>query len=328
MQSRSDSNIKGIDVSNHQGAIDFRAVKDSGIEIVYMKATEGATYKDPWLHTNYGGAKVNGLKVGFYHFFRAKDEAHAKAQAKFFAECIAGLEADCRHALDIETAEGKDPATLSYLAKVFLEEVKNLTGKEVVLYTYTHFAQNSLDSSLSGYPLWIAQYGAYAPANSDIWNDWIGFQYTNSGSVAGVNGRVDMNEFTPEIYIKSAYDVPVDFDEATYLELNPDVADAIKQGLYGLKSGAQHYATAGKSEGRAYKIEKPKRYYVRTEKFFGPTFQIINVVNSCPVRDRLYANIPAANTIYFETQYLTIEQCVDTVEGLAQIGIIAELVEE
>jgi len=60
--------IKGIDVSNWSGSIDFRAVKDSGVEVVYIQATEGTFYTDPYLQEFYREAKDNDLKVGFYHF--------------------------------------------------------------------------------------------------------------------------------------------------------------------------------------------------------------------------------------------------------------------
>ena len=59
------ANYKGIDVSKWQGDIDFTKVKKSGIEIVYIKATEGNYYLDPYLKQNYNGATTNGLKIGF-----------------------------------------------------------------------------------------------------------------------------------------------------------------------------------------------------------------------------------------------------------------------
>ncbi|WP_276328024.1 GH25 family lysozyme, partial [Clostridium beijerinckii] len=60
--------MKGIDVSNHNGSINFGRVKDSGIEAVYIKATEGTTFKDRCLEVNYSNAHCEGLKTGFYHF--------------------------------------------------------------------------------------------------------------------------------------------------------------------------------------------------------------------------------------------------------------------
>ena len=64
----SSANYEGLDVSNWQGDIDYAQVKAAGIEVVYIKASEGTTYKDPYFERNYANAKANGLKVGFYHF--------------------------------------------------------------------------------------------------------------------------------------------------------------------------------------------------------------------------------------------------------------------
>ena len=62
---------EGIDVSDWQGYIDYKQVRDSGIEIVYIKSSQGSNIKDPYFDINYENAKANGLKVGFYHFLTA-----------------------------------------------------------------------------------------------------------------------------------------------------------------------------------------------------------------------------------------------------------------
>ncbi|WP_300347553.1 GH25 family lysozyme [Clostridium sp.] len=202
MQSRSNNNLKGIDISNWKGNVDFSKVKNAGIEIVYAKATEANYYKDKYAKRNYEGAKANGLKVGFYHFFRANKDA--KEQARFFIGYLNEIGAtnyDCKLALDIETTEGKGKSELTSMCIEFLEEVKRLTRKDVVVYTYTSFANNNLDTRLSNYPVWIAHYGINTPGNNPIWSSWIGFQYSNKGSVSGVSGDCDMNEFTEEILL-------------------------------------------------------------------------------------------------------------------------------
>ncbi len=75
MQSRNNSNLKGIDVSNWKGDINFQGVKNDGVEVVYMKATEANYYKNKYAKQNYNGVKEQGLNVGFYHFFRANKGA-------------------------------------------------------------------------------------------------------------------------------------------------------------------------------------------------------------------------------------------------------------
>ena len=204
MQSRNNNNLKGIDVSNWKGNINFKSVKNDGVEVVYIKATEGNYFKDKYAKQNYNRAKEQGLKVGFYHFFRANK--NAKGQANYFIDYlneIGAVNYDCKLALDIETTEGVGVRDLTSMCIDFLEEVKRLTGKEVVVYTYTSFANNNLDSRLSSYPVWIAHYGVNTPGANNIWSEWVGFQYSENGNVAGVSGGCDMNEFTNGIFIDS-----------------------------------------------------------------------------------------------------------------------------
>lgn len=210
MQSRNKKNLTGIDISNWQGNVNMAAVKNAGIEVVYCKATESNFFKDAYAKANYCNAKAQGLKVGFYHFFRG--DTNAKEQANFFINFLREIGADnydCKLALDIETAEGVSKYNLTTMCIDFLEEVKRLTGKEVVVYTYTSFANSNLDNRLSKYPLWIAHYGVNTPGYNPIWSSWVGFQYTSDGNIAGLSGRIDMNEFTPEIFLSGDDNKPV-----------------------------------------------------------------------------------------------------------------------
>ena len=84
----SETQYQGIDVSDWQGYIDYSRVKASGIDIVYIKTSQGSTIKDPYFDINYENAKANGLKVGFYHFLTATTTAEAEQQAQFFASVI------------------------------------------------------------------------------------------------------------------------------------------------------------------------------------------------------------------------------------------------
>ena len=77
---------QGIDVSSWQGNINFAQVKNAGIDIVYIKSSEGVSYIDPYFERNYQNAKANGLKVGFYHYVTARTVEEARNQANFFAK--------------------------------------------------------------------------------------------------------------------------------------------------------------------------------------------------------------------------------------------------
>lgn len=202
MKSKFEGIFKGIDISNWQKNVDMKKVKSDGVEIVYCKATESDYFKDSYAKQNYENAKNNGLKVGFYHFFRG--DTDAIIQAKYFINYLKEIEAinyDLKLCLDIESTDGKDKETLTSMCIDFLEEVKRLTGKEVVVYTYTSFANKNLDNRLSKYPLWIAHYDVDTPGWNHIWDDWIGFQYTSSGKISGVNYNCDVNSFTEDIIL-------------------------------------------------------------------------------------------------------------------------------
>ncbi len=83
----SDPRYQGIDVSNWQGYIDYAQVRNSGIEIVYIKASQGSNIKDAYFDINYENAKANGLKVGFYHFLTATNTRRSGARSKIFCIC-------------------------------------------------------------------------------------------------------------------------------------------------------------------------------------------------------------------------------------------------
>lgn len=77
----SDPQYRGIDVSNWQGYIDYRQVAESGIEVVYIKSSQGSNIKDAYFDINYENAKANGLKVGFYHFLTATNTRRSRARS-------------------------------------------------------------------------------------------------------------------------------------------------------------------------------------------------------------------------------------------------------
>lgn len=83
----SNPQYQGIDVSDWQGYIDYGQVRASGIEVVYIKASQGSSIKDPYFDINYENAKANGLKVGFYHFLTATNTRRSTATSSIFCFC-------------------------------------------------------------------------------------------------------------------------------------------------------------------------------------------------------------------------------------------------
>ena len=200
---------QGIDVSSWQKTVDYAKVRADGIDIVYMKASEGRTYRDPYFQTNYQNAKANGLKVGFYHFLRATNVSQARQEAEFFASVIQGLEPDCRLAMDFETFGNLTTSEINQIGLTFLKRVEELTGKKMVVYSNTYTARTIWSQEIaSQYPLWVAQYGPENPSDNGKWNSWIGFQYTDKGRVNGINGYVDRDYFTEDILLESVTEIP------------------------------------------------------------------------------------------------------------------------
>ncbi len=199
MQSISFGKYKGIDISSWQGDVNFKEVKENGIEIVYIKGTEGSHYLNPRADEYYLKAKSNDILIGFYHFFRPKVDA--KIQANFFSSYVKKKDFNCKLALDIEVTDGCNTDELSKNCITFLEEVKSLTGKEVVVYTYTSFAKTSLTKELGRYPLWVANYDVEKPEENAIWNEWVGFQYSESGNIQGIRTYCPLDVFTEEILL-------------------------------------------------------------------------------------------------------------------------------
>ena len=200
---------RGIDISNWQGSINFSEVKNSGIEIVYIEATEGNFYTDPYLQEFYDGASNNGLLIGFYHFF--SPSVSASEQARYFTNAISGMTSDCR--LVLEESGGYGAAELSIIANEFLESVEANSGLKVALYTYASFANNNIAPGygLDKYPLWIAEYGSSSPESNPIWgSSYAGWQYSDTGYVPGVNGNCDLDTFNSAILLDSKVSIPGD----------------------------------------------------------------------------------------------------------------------
>ena len=206
----SSSNIyDGIDVSGWQGNIDYSEVASSGIEIVYMKASEGTSFVDPYFNQNYTNAKANGLKVGFYHYLTARSNSEAVAEANFFVSTISGMTPDCRLAMDFESFGNLSAEEINEIGLTFMQTVESLSGKEMVIYSDTSNASNIFGGGLTNYPLWVAQYEVEEPTPNGNWDSWVGWQYTDAGEISGINGYVDRDRFTDGILLNENSEVPL-----------------------------------------------------------------------------------------------------------------------
>lgn len=209
---RQERRIEGIDVSHWEGDIDFQEVKRAGIRFVYMKASEGVSYIDPDFERNYREARKARLKIGFYHYVTAGSEEEARAQARHFADVIWGKVYHGCPVMDFESFDSLTKDQINDISTAFLQELREVTGKRVAIYSDANNATNTFDARLAVYPLWIADYGVARPDMRNHWKRWAGWQYTDAGRVEGIRGRVDRNYFTEEM-LTSRKSVLSDEDE-------------------------------------------------------------------------------------------------------------------
>ena len=200
IKSKEDENVssyKGIDISSYQGYnIDFSAVRNSGIEICIVKATESTMYTNMYFDSQASGALNAGLKVGFYHFFRGQ----GIAEADYFCSVINRYKdrMTIKPVIDVEVPV----ADINNQVLLFINRVKQVLGLDCVIYSGAYFAGDNLtDINLLNYGLWVAYYYVSTPTLRGIWNGFVGHQYSDQGIISGINGYVDLNNFYDGMFI-------------------------------------------------------------------------------------------------------------------------------
>lgn len=192
---------QAIDVSNHNGVINWDKVKASGVVQAWTKATEGLTFLDAYLQSNLSGMRGVGVADGTYHFARPA-VGNAQRQADWYVDSVlkAGGFGVLAPVLDIEVTGGLTKTQLTDWMTTWLQRVESRTGRVPVIYTYTSFGDESFDSTeFSRYPLWIANYGVPRTALPPGWSNWTYWQYTDKGHVDGIVGDVDMDYISGEV---------------------------------------------------------------------------------------------------------------------------------
>lgn len=195
--------MQGLDVSFYQKSnIDWKKVKTSGNEFVYIKASEGIGRVEPFAHIQAEEAQEANIKVGYYHFSHI-DIDKAVDEANFFLRVLSNLpKSDLIPVLDIETNKSNlSSSVVTQWCNDFIIQVKT-RFPDVMLYTYTSFFDSTLiGKKLITDKLWIAQYGnniePKLPIGITKCNIW---QYSQTGKVDGIGGNVDVNK---------AFDLPL-----------------------------------------------------------------------------------------------------------------------
>ena len=191
----------GIDVSHHQGAIDWQAVADSGVEFVFIRLgyrgiSGGALHMDDYAAENLKGAREAGIQLGAYFYSQAVSVEEARQEAAFALKILGETELELPLVFDWEQEKRTENVPVDVLtdsAIAFCEAVKQ-AGYQPMIYFNSYQAENLMDMTrLEQYPWWLAMYDVNAefPCRMDFW------QYSCTGSVPGIAGDVDLNLLFP-----------------------------------------------------------------------------------------------------------------------------------
>jgi len=194
--------VHGIDVSKHQGQIDWKRVSrmeknDIRISFAFIKATEGITRQDNQFDRNWEQSAKNGLMRGAYHFYYPSRDAGK--QADNFIKMVKLGSGDLPPVVDIEYSNGKSKKKICDDLKVFLNRLEKKYGVKPVIYTNIHFYSTNLEGSFDSYPLWIAGYFEHDRFHNEFKTPWHFWQHSENGRVDGIRGSVDFNVFNGDI---------------------------------------------------------------------------------------------------------------------------------
>jgi uncharacterized protein (TIGR03382 family) len=188
--------VKGIDVSYYQGTIDWKAVAGDGVEYAFIRVSDGTTTIDPKFETYWAASRANGILHGAYQFFRPNQDPIA--QANILLDKI-GTPApdDLPPVIDVEATGSLAPAEVAAKVKQWVDHVTAALGRAPIIYTGFYFWRDMVGApDMTGSPLWHAQYTTAACPNiAPPWQKWSFWQYTSTGSVAGISGNVDTDRF-------------------------------------------------------------------------------------------------------------------------------------
>ncbi len=191
--------IHGIDISRHNGEIEWDRVKDHKLadqflDFVVIKATEGGDLVDPRFRMNWEAAREYGMIRGAYHFFTAFTDPDI--QAINYLSTVKHESGDFVPVLDFEN-DGRNAFERRHLgenARRWLEVVEEQTGQRPVIYTNHHIYNTYIRDRIEGYAIWLADYSVYDPTVYDIRN-MIMWQLSDGGRIPGIKENVDLNVF-------------------------------------------------------------------------------------------------------------------------------------
>jgi len=187
---------KGVDVSYYNGTINWTTVKNAGYDFAFIRISDGTGFRDPKFAANWAGAQAAGVVRGIYQFFRPNQDV--AAQADMVIAAVGTLvPGDLPPVIDVEVTGSLSPANVAAKVRTWVDRVKAATGIDPIVYTGKYFWRDQVGgpTSFANNPLWIAQYTTLCPDLTSPWNTWAFWQHSESGTVAGMSGSVDMDRF-------------------------------------------------------------------------------------------------------------------------------------
>lgn len=189
--------IHGIDVSKHQSEIDWKQVEGMrvrGVKIsfAFIKASEGASRTDDSFQRNWREVDQTGLLRGAYHFFRPVKDPNI--QARLFISQVKLKKGDLPPVVDVENANRQSTKRICSNLQRFLDLLENEYHVKPIIYSNLSFYSLHLAGKFNKYPIWIAYYleDPFEMPDDRNWSFW---QYSESGNVNGIRGKVDFNVF-------------------------------------------------------------------------------------------------------------------------------------
>lgn len=191
--------LDGIDVSSHQGEIDWDKVADNDdIRFVYIKASEGKTYSSPHYTANIRHAQERGLLVGSYHYLSSRSAI--EEQFRNFTRTLAQTEQDLIPMIDVEERGAWTRVQLIDSLTRMCAMLERQYGVKPMIYSTMDFYNRNLAPQFNGYHLYIGRYGDTPPQIN-----WKGtytiWQFSESGIMPGINAYVDQARFHPDHWL-------------------------------------------------------------------------------------------------------------------------------
>lgn len=190
--------VQGLDVSRYQGQIDFDAARAGGTQFVYIKSTEGRDYIDPNFYENWRRARASGVAYGAYHFMTWC--SLASEQAAWFIKKVPNDDNALPPVLDVEwnnhsSCRNKhDRTEILEKIRVMLAAMERHTGKVPVIYTDMNFHRDIFEGEHFDNPFWLRSTAA-EPHTRYGARPYLFWQWTQTGTMAGIKTEVDRNAF-------------------------------------------------------------------------------------------------------------------------------------